>query len=493
MGSRRSGYRTSRQLMASVSVVGLGPAGLDRTSQEARTILEDPDVKVILRTERHPAARELAALRDVEFCDELYNSAAEIEHVYRAIAQRVLAAAAIGPVAYAVPGSPGLGERSVALLVEGAAEAALPLELIEGESFLSLAMHRAGVDALARGLQVLDAHGLPEPLLLHLPTLIGHVDRTTIAADLALALSKTLLPATPITVMQRLGSPDEAVRTIDLGELATTAVDERTTLFLDPPAVGWPGLVQTNLLLRAECPWDRVQTHHSLVEHLIEESYELVEALAGLSTDAPAGDPDFAAYAHVEEELGDLLLQVVFHATLANEAVGLSTEEVAEGIRRKLVDRHPHVFGDVDAPDADHVRRNWDAAKQVEKGRHSILDGVPKAMPALSRSAKLQRRAAGVGFDWPDVTGAVAKVAEEARELAEISDDPGRVVHETGDLLFSLVNVARHLDVDPELALKMASDRFEARFREMEAEGPLAGLSLTELDQRWERAKGSTG
>ena len=479
--------------MATVRVVGLGPAGLDRLDGGARTALEDPAVTVIVRTERHPASVELAALRSVQFCDDLYQAATEIEDVYQAIAQRVLASAAKGPVVYAVPGSPGLGERSVALLVESAAASGVTLEVVDGESFLGLAMQRAGVDALARGLQLLDGHALPEPLLLHLPTLIGHVDRSTVAAEVALALSKTLLADTAITVMQRLGSPDEDVRTVELGELAATEVDERTTLFLDPPAVGWPGLVQTNLLLRAECPWDRVQTHHSLVEHLIEESYELVEALAGLSTDAPAGDPDFAAYAHVEEELGDLLLQVLFHATLAKEAVGLSTEEVAEGIRRKLVDRHPHVFGDADAPDADHVRRNWDVAKQAEKGRKSILDGVPTAMPALSRSAKLQRRASGVGFDWPDVTGAVAKVAEEARELSQVSDDPARVAHETGDLLFSLVNVARHLDVDPELALRMASDRFEARFREMEAEGPLQGLSLVQLDERWERAKGLAG
>jgi len=198
---------------------------------------------------------------------------------------------------------------------------------------------------------------------------------------------------------------------------------------------------------------------------------------------------DLPGYVHLEEELGDLLLQVVFHAVLAADAGVFGVEEVAEGIRRKLVRRHPHVFGDVAAETSEHVKANWDVLKQQEKRRQSLMDGVPSALPALSRAHTLQGRAARIGFDWPDLEGVVAKIREEIEELVADLDRPQRAVDELGDLLFSVVNLARRLDADAEQALRAATARFERRFRAMEESGSLSGLTLEELDRRWEAAK----
>jgi MazG family protein len=163
--------------------------------------------------------------------------------------------------------------------------------------------------------------------------------------------------------------------------------------------------------------------------------------------------------------------------------------EVAETIRRKLVRRHPHVFGDVAAETAEHVMANWEALKRDEKDRESVLDGIPAALPALAKSLELQSRAASVGFDWPDLEGVLSKVHEEIEEVLGALDDPESLQSEVGDLLFSAVNLARHLSVDPEMALRAAAARFDSRFRVVEAGGDPKGATLEELDQRWEEAK----
>ena len=257
------------------------------------------------------------------------------------------------------------------------------MEITPGESFLDLVLERAGADPLERGLQVLDGRSLPDPLLLHLPTVIAQVDTAAVLYDVRDALLRLLPPETPVTRLADLGGPEEQVEHLALTDLAAGHAGLRVSLFLDPVPPGWPGLVQINARLRRECPWDRRQTHHSLARHLIEEAYETVAALEALPPEAPGGEPDYPGYVEAEEELGDLLLQVVFHATLAAEAGAFGVEEVAEGIRRKLVRRHPHVFGDVEAATAEAVLANWEQLKREEKGRESLLDGVPEALPAL--------------------------------------------------------------------------------------------------------------
>ena len=470
-----------------VRIVGLGPAGLDRVSDSIRSLLDESSTPVVGRTLDHPASVELDALRPVIWCDDLYESSETFEEVYDSIAARVVDLASKGPVTYAVPGSAFVGERAVAAVRDHCNRAGIECEIEGGESFLDLAIEHAGIDPFERGFQVIDAHQMPEPLLLHVPTLIVQLDGPAAFTRVHERLSRLLDADSPVTVLSDLGMETQSVTEMRLGDLRPEHAGLRVTIALDVEAPGWPGLVRTNSRLRRECPWDREQTHQSLARHLLEEAYETLDAIDGLSTDTAEVDVD--GYVHLEEELGDLLLQVVFHATLAGEAGMFGVEEVAETVRRKLVRRHPHVFGDVEAETADDVMANWEALKRDEKGRESVLDGVPLALPALAKSLELQSRAASVGFDWPDLEGVLAKVNEEIAEVLDALDDPDALQSEVGDLLFSAVNLARHLSVDPEMALRGAAARFDRRFRVVEAGGDPKGATLEELDQRWEQAK----
>ncbi len=197
----------------------------------------------------------------------------------------------------------------------------------------------------------------------------------------------------------------------------------------------------------------------------------------------------------MEDELGDVLLQVLFHEAIARQSGAFDIDGVAEVLRQKLVRRHPHVFSDVEVADASEVKDNWDRIKEEERGGApaSTLDGVPDGLPALQRASKIQNRAAKVGFDWDTATDVVPKIHEEMGELEEAMDGEGDVPSEIGDVLFSVINLSRHLGVDPELALRQATSRFEQRFRRMEEGGPLEGLDLEALDRRWEAAKAADG
>ena len=220
------------------------------------------------------------------------------------------------------------------------------------------------------------------------------------------------------------------------------------------------------------CPWDREQTHQSLGRHLLEEAHEALEAI----------DDDDAE--RLREELGDVLLQVVFHAEMAREAGTFDADDVAEGIVTKLIRRHPHVFGEVEVGSAAEVLVNWERIKEEEKGSHPVEHDIPATLPALARAAKVQRRAAGSGFDWRSVDGALDKLREEVRELEEAAaSDRSRVEEELGDVLFAAGVVARKLDVDAETALRKATKRFSQRFDRMRAEAEAEGVRLEDLDE----------
>ncbi len=231
----------------------------------------------------------------------------------------------------------------------------------------------------------------------------------------------------------------------------------------------------------AGCPWDREQTHQSLKPHLIEECYELIDAI-------DAGDDK-----EMKEELGDLLLQVVLHSQMASEENRFGMDDVATVIADKLVNRHPHVFGETRLPDSAAVLRQWEVIKRAEKQeRRSALDGVPRALPALLRAQKVQSKAARVGFDWSEAPGALAKVREELREIESAPDN--RLPEELGDLLFAVVNFARKKELDAEQLLNQATAKFAARFQAIERLADdrgldFASLSLKQKDQLWEETK----
>ena len=249
-------------------------------------------------------------------------------------------------------------------------------------------------------------------------------------------------------------------------------------------------LIRIMEYLRSEdgCPWDREQSHESIRSNVIEEAYEVADAI------------DSGSQEMLVEELGDLLLQVVFHARMDEEAGGFNFNDVCDGICKKLVYRHPHVFGDVNADTSDEVLKNWDALKKTEKKQESFTDtlnSVPKAFPALMRSQKVQKRAARAGFDFDNKSDVYDKVAEEMVELsdADALADNKKVFEEYGDLLFSVVNLARFLNIDAEEALAASTDKFIARFEKVEKLAnerniDMPNTPITELDKLWDEAKG---
>jgi MazG family protein len=217
------------------------------------------------------------------------------------------------------------------------------------------------------------------------------------------------------------------------------------------------------------CPWDREQTHQSLARHLLEETHEALEAI-------DSGDPE-----RLREELGDLLLQVVFHAEIGAREGAFDIEDVAQTVVGKLIKRHPHVFGDVKVSSSDEVLVNWERIKAEEKGGPAVDDEIPPSLPALARASKVQRRAAGSGFDWRTREGALSKVREELDELENAP--PGRAEEEMGDLLFAVASLGRRMNVDPETALRKATSRFAERFERMKSEAATEGVRLEDLSE----------
>ena len=484
-------HRPAGILSEVLIVAGLGPGDLSGTPAGVREALLDPDRRVILRTGQHPAAAQLAQYRQVTTCDDLYEAGETFDDVYEAIVSRVLAAVEADPVIYATPGSPLYGERTVTELRARCRATGRPVEVRHAPSFLDEVFSALDLDPTERGFTVLDGRDLPDPLMLHLPTVVFQVDTGAVLDDALRRLGRTLPDSTPVTVLSDLGTEEALIRTFPIGEVPTDAAGLRTSLFLDPPETGLVGAIRAMRRLRKECPWDQRQTHDSLTPYAMEETFELLEAIGRL----PQGDEiDYVAYHDVEDELGDVLLQVIFHSNLASETGAFDIEDVAEALRRKLVRRHPHVFGTVEVRDAEEVIANWVEIKAGEKHRESLMDGVPSALPGLDRAVKLQKKATRVGFDWPDARSVVADVEEELAELVEVIDqgdeaDPEEADHELGDVLFAVANLARHLGVVPELALRKAVNRFETRFRRMEELDDLAAADLDRLDALWERAK----
>lgn len=249
------------------------------------------------------------------------------------------------------------------------------------------------------------------------------------------------------------------------------------------PTENFEDLVEIVKILRKECPWDRKQTHESIKDNLIEEAYEAVEAI------------DCADFDELKKELGDLLLHVVFQSNMASETDSFDIGEVIETIQEKLIRRHPHVFGDVEAEDEQQVAENWETIK-LKEGKESLLDGIPRHLPALIRAQRMQEKAANVGFDWPVAELVLDKLQEEFSELKQALDENDRPEsrREFGDLLFSLVNLGRFFGIDAEDALRLTNRKFEQRFRYIEQRLSNDGIGLGEatlevMDRYWEEAK----
>jgi tetrapyrrole methylase family protein/MazG family protein len=483
-----------------VTVVGLGPGPVGLVTQETIEAISSSTTRFV-RTTRHPSATLVG--NAVSFDDE-YERHDTFAEVYAAIAARVAdAALKNGSALYAVPGSPGVLEDGVRRLL---ADERLEVRVLSAVSFLDLAWLRLGIDPVDAGVRLVDAHRFAESAANSAgPFLVAQCHADWVLSEIKLA-HESARGDERVTVLHHLGLADERVLDTtwdDLDRLERShglVVDHLTSLYVpqlaEPVAGEMARLHALARTLREQCPWDREQTHASLVRYLIEETYEVVDALNALDEDDPSTDEALI------EELGDLLYQIEFHTTIAEQQGRFSLADVARTTHEKLVRRHPHVFGDVQATNAGDVVTTWDEIKRAERAAKIVDDapdffaGVSRAAPSLSLAQKLQKRAAEVGFDWPDVHGASAKLDEEIGELrvAAQSGDPAVVRMELGDVLFSVVNVARKLGLDAETALRDAADKFVARFARVQQLAAqrgmdLASSDLAQLDSLWDEAK----
>jgi len=372
-------------------------------------------------------------------------------------------------------------------------------------SFLDVVWSRLRIDPVESAVRLIDGHEFAKAASgEHGPMLITHTHANWVLSDIKIAVEHATGDE-PVIVLQRLGTDDERILETTWSELdRAVEADHLTCVYV--PRLGRPvgdhyaRFHELTRTLREQCPWDREQTHQTLVPYLVEEAFELVDALQAQNADDPASD------SHVIEELGDLLYHIEFHAAIAEQEGRFSIVDIADGIHDKLVRRHPHVFAPpgserVEANDADAVLANWDEIKRAEKQRASIFDGVSTSQPALALAQQVQHKAAKVGFDWDDVGGPLEKVREELDELTEAIGEhsaeamtPGlggaqtrglggaQMFEELGDLLFAVVNAARHLGIDAELALRSAAGKFRTRFGGVEVLAAERGIDIREAD-----------
>ncbi len=453
-------------------MVGLGPAGPALLTNEALDAVAGA-AQTFLRTARHPAA---ASVPSFVALDHLYEAASTFAEVYATIEETLVAAAiahAPAAVVYAVPGSPLIAERTVELLRD---DPRVDLTIVPALSFLDLAWERLGIDPLSAGVRLVDAEQfVPQVSTGRGPFLVAQCWARQVLSDIKLSpLYDGDGPVPEVVILHHLGLQDEQVLRVGWWDLdRAVEPDHLTSLFipelparaaLDHEMARLELLVAT---LRAECPWDRAQTHSSLMPHLLEESYEVLDALRELAVTPAAGMAEAAQGDHLAEELGDLLFQIVFHARLAEEEGLFTLADVARGVHDKLVHRHPHVFADTDAASAEQVVANWEEIKKEEKGRASVTEGIPTDLPALLLSTKLQRKAVSVGLPGlavtpPDLEARVAALTRLEADPAAGSADAtlrgegggGENEQRVGAVLFDVANLARRLGIDPELALR---------------------------------------
>ena len=478
---------------AQITIVGLGPGAPESINNQTLDAINAARHRYV-RTLRHPSA---SLMGDAISFDDEYEKHEKFDDVYRAIAEELKSEAKKhGAILYAVPGSPLVLEQTVQLLLH---DDEIDTKLIPAMSFLDVAWQILRIDPIDTGVRLIDGHRFAQLAAGESgPLLVAQCHAKWVLSEIKLANESATGDET-VVILHHLGLEDQRVVTTTWKELdQVVEPDHLTSIYIPKLAdsiagemARLHGLART---LREQCPWDQAQTHDSLVRYLIEETYEVVDAITDLDANDESGDEKFI------EELGDLLYQVEFHATIAEQQGRFSIADVARSIHDKLVRRHPHVFGDTSAETPDAVASNWESIKKQERGEsnaETVFDGVAKSAPSLMYSMKLQKRAADLGFDWPDKTGASVKIAEELGELIEAIDSSGaseEIALELGDLLFSVVNFSRHIGVDAESALRSAAEKFRRRFEAVVAlarkrDLELEKCTLDQLDALWDEVK----
>ena len=503
---------TTHTTRPAITILGLGPGDWDDLTMAARTVLAQAaqeQTPVYFRTLIHPTIEPLKTNfpdLHIESFDALYDASENWEKLYQSITDAVCEIATRQPMIYAVPGHPLIGEFTVQLLLKQARLRGLSTRVIAGLSFLEPVCTALELDPFTLGAQIIDATALAGlaheeiagKLIPTTPLLVVQVYNRRIASAVKIALGECYPDEWPVKLVRAAGvDSEESVTDLPLYELDRTSLTNHLCTLYVPPrgemdALRLPETLRyITMRLRREpdgCPWDRQQTHQSLTRHVIEETYEVVEALE---------ENDMEKLA---EELGDLLLQVYLHAEIARQAGDFSIGDVFEHVNAKLIRRHPHVFGSVGVENAEQVVQNWEAIKKQEKiaaGKDveaaGVLDGVPPALPALIMAQEYQKRAAKTGFEFSNLQEVLDKLAEELQELHEAATLEEQK-EELGDILFIVAKIARMLHIDAEEALREANRKFKRRFQQMEAmirqeQREFASYNLEEWTQLWEKAK----
>jgi tetrapyrrole methylase family protein/MazG family protein len=481
------------EVSSGLTIVGLGPGEEGLITRAAWQALENAG-EVYMRTNDHPLAEILQQYTQVRSFDEIYERETEFEAVYSKIVKQLLHLARRPEgVVYAVPGDPLVGEATVTELLLQARSESLPVQLIHGVSFIEPCMELLGYDAL-EGLYVCDALDIARrhhpPFPPDTPVLVSQLYSRLVASEVKLTLFNQYPETHQVILIHSAGSPQASQEQVSLFEIdQVSSLANQTSLFLPalPQESAFESFQETVARLRAPdgCPWDREQTHSSLRMHLLEEAYEALQALDREDTQ------------DLREELGDLLLQIVLQAQIATEGGEFTMADVVASIQAKIISRHPHVFGELEVEGVDQVLQNWESLKAEERrekgSQKGALAGVPLGLPALAQADEIQDRAARIGFDWDALEGVIDKVREEFDEVAAASLPKDKEA-EIGDLLFSIVNYARWLNVDPEAALRTANVRFRDRFHRMELNASTHGqtldqMDLDELEALWQQAK----
>lgn len=479
----------------SIEILGLGAGDLEQLPFGVYKKLKSAK-HVYLRTKEHPVVDELVqeGLNYTSF-DSIYEKHDQFEEVYQEIVQTLLQKANGEQVTYAVPGHPLVAERTVQLLLEHGPKDDIDIIIGGGQSFVDALFQSLKIDPVD-GFQLLDGTSLhSSQLQIDQHMFISQVYDQFVASNIKLTLMERLPDDYEVVIVSAAGSSNERLERVPLYELDRKVTLDNLTSVYVPPVQDEQILLKNFSKLREiiavlrgpnGCPWDKEQTHESLKKYLIEETYEVIEAIE-------SGDID-----HLVEELGDVLLQVMLHAQIGEDEGYFAIEDVIEALSTKMIRRHPHVFGNRVVEDSEEVLRNWQEIKKQEKGETetSLLDGISMSMPNLLRAYEIQKKAAKVGFDWQEITPALEKVKEELEEFENEIKTASLVnaKKEFGDILFAFVNVARFLKIHPEEALFETNEKFIRRFRYIEekvknSEKPIEDHSLEELDRFWDEAK----
>lgn len=479
-----------------LTVIGLGAADFEQMQMGVYKKIKAAH-KIYVRTEDHPVIQDLK-LEGIEFTsfDDVYIKHGSFGPVYEEIATRLIEAVAKEDIMYAVPGHPLVAEQTVQHLIEADRKGQIKLVIEGGQSFLDPIFGALKIDPI-EGFQLLDGTSMSiHDMNMRQHILIAQVYDSFSASEVKLTLMEKYRDDYPVTIVTAAGSSQESLRTVPLYELDQAAeINNLTTVYVPPVQSDeealrdWTTFRQIIATLRGPdgCPWDQKQTHESLKKYLLEEAHEFLAAV-----DA---EDDFA----MVEELGDVLLQVFLHAQIGEDNGYFTLEEVLASISEKMIRRHPHVFGDVTAEDAETVVANWEAIKKQEKGNadnEPLLKNEYSPYSSLQTSYNYQKKAATVGFDWPNADDAWEKFTEEWQEFRDEITQGNEIsrTDEFGDVLFTLVNIARFYKISPEEAMLHANEKFARRFHFIEQSVANSGkafsdFTLEQLDAFWNEAK----